>query len=255
MTGNVLLLASAKGGVGKSTVALGVSRALVERGKRVLLVDLDFHNPCLDLLCGVENQGLYTLADAAAGTCQPMDACLRPDPGKELYLLPAGTPEGALCAESAKDVIKAVAEATDAAYILMDTGAGKTVGLEVGAALAKTALIVAGHSPTSIRAAERTGAALFAWNIPDVRMVINSFDPEGAQGQRSSMLQIADGAHLPLSGVIPYDYCLLLAGEGCGSAQNAAAAFQNIADRLLGKNVPLFHGIPKLRRQRKRLFR
>jgi len=47
-----LLIASAKGGVGKSTTAAGLAYAYASAGKRVLLLDLDFSGRCLDMLTG-----------------------------------------------------------------------------------------------------------------------------------------------------------------------------------------------------------
>ena len=60
MTNKVISVASSKGGIGKSTVAIGVSRALAQSGHKVLLADLDFGNACLDLLLGVEDDVLLT---------------------------------------------------------------------------------------------------------------------------------------------------------------------------------------------------
>ena len=58
MTNRVISVASSKGGIGKSTAALGLSRALADAGHRVLLADLDFGNACLDILGGVEDEVL-----------------------------------------------------------------------------------------------------------------------------------------------------------------------------------------------------
>ena len=47
-----ILFASGKGGVGKSTAAVCLARALAKRQKRVLLVDCDVGLRALDLLAG-----------------------------------------------------------------------------------------------------------------------------------------------------------------------------------------------------------
>lgn len=69
------------------------------------------------------------------------------------------------------------------------------------------------------------------------------------------MLEIIDGVGIPLLGVVPYDYALLLSQEGRGGAGPSAAAFFNIAARLEGQDVPLFSGLPKIRKQKRTLFR
>ena len=50
--GRIVAVASGKGGVGKSTVALGIARALRDQGQRVGLLDLDIFGPSLPTLLG-----------------------------------------------------------------------------------------------------------------------------------------------------------------------------------------------------------
>ena len=63
----ILIVASTKGGVGKTTVALGIASALCRMEKKVLLCDLDFENKCLDMFMGLEDVSLYNIADVARG--------------------------------------------------------------------------------------------------------------------------------------------------------------------------------------------
>lgn len=263
MTENVLLFASSKGGVGKSTVALGLSRALAELGQRVLLADFDFSSPCLDLLCGTEDLVLCTAADLAMGICSPGDAILHPYDDLELYLLPTShedrLPDASEPDPYAQlaDALKQAAEEVRADYVLLDTGAGVSKGLQAAAAVAHSAVIVAGHTPASIRAAGQTGQRILSYGITDTHLIINPFDLKGCaakKGARHSILEIIDGAGIPLLGVVPHDYALMLAQEGYGSAGLSAAAFRNIAARLRGQAVPLFSGLPEIRKYKRKLF-
>lgn len=61
----VITVTSAKGGVGKSSVAVNMAIALSKRGRRVLLVDMDLGLANVDLLLGVRTN--YSLADLLHG--------------------------------------------------------------------------------------------------------------------------------------------------------------------------------------------
>lgn len=53
---HVILVLSGKGGVGKSTVAVNLASALAGNGKKVGLLDLDFHGPNIPKMLGIEDQ-------------------------------------------------------------------------------------------------------------------------------------------------------------------------------------------------------
>ena len=57
-----LLVASSKGGVGKSTTALGLAAAFAAQDLKVLLIDFDGTSRSLDILAGAEDM---TTADTA----------------------------------------------------------------------------------------------------------------------------------------------------------------------------------------------
>lgn len=55
---HIIVVASGKGGVGKSTVSANLSVALARQGYRVALVDTDLYGPSIPMMFGVENQKL-----------------------------------------------------------------------------------------------------------------------------------------------------------------------------------------------------
>lgn len=260
MSAQCIMIASSKGGIGKSTVALGVSAALAQRGRRVLLCDLDFGNPCLDMLSGAESSVLYTVYDVLCGRCSADEAAVRPFKDSQLYLLAAPSREDCNIgdAELVAETVKAAAEGLECDFVILDTGAGISFGASAAAAAADKALIVAGHSPISIRSAESTAQRVGAMGVGDIRLIINSFDAGGVRGTvgRRGIFSIIDTSGLPLFGVVPYDYLLAVRQEKRGETRAglSGAAFDNIARRLLGENVPLFYGMKKMRRVRDKFY-
>jgi ATP-binding protein involved in chromosome partitioning len=61
---HVILVLSGKGGVGKSTVSVNLAFALANHGKKVGLLDLDFHGPSIPKMLGIEDQRPAVLANA-----------------------------------------------------------------------------------------------------------------------------------------------------------------------------------------------
>ena len=281
MTRKFIMIASSKGGVGKSTAALGISRALCSLGYRVLLCDLDFGNACLDMLLGVQDSVMYTVQDVAMGHADSKNALLKiEDEGKKkkrskkkkaenegiLLLLPsvAGgvgcSPSygGENTSESDDRILSAIKDAADSAeadFVIMDTGAGVNSAVGVAARLSDTALVVSGHMPVALRSAEATVSRLSEMGVKDIRLLINAFDAAGVvESSRNGLFSVIDESRAPLAGVIPYDYQLMLQHERLFFSEKPAdRAFSNIAHRLCGDSVPLFSGMKRIRKMKNKI--
>ncbi|MBQ8474798.1 MAG: AAA family ATPase [Clostridia bacterium] len=268
----IIVIASSKGGVGKSTVALGVSQKLVSLGANVLLCDLDFGNACLDILLGVEDSIVYTVADGARELCAFEDCVVEVPNVRGLRLMPCpaggtvtvGDGEGEISPEAIKKTVRSAAEFYECDYVVIDTGAGVNPATKAAAELADTVLVVSGHNPISLRAAEGTVARLSESGCDDIRLVVNSFEAESVLrrvNNRRGLLDIIDSSRAPLAGVVPYDYDLMLRHEGLSGNKKTAKkshserAFNNIALRLTGEEAHLFEGMKEIRKKRKKLYR
>ena len=83
----VVSVASAKGGVGKSTFCASVGRMLALHDKRVLLVDMDIGVRSLDILLGVSERTVYNWGDVVKNNVDYRKAVIEAQ--RNLYLLPA----------------------------------------------------------------------------------------------------------------------------------------------------------------------
>ena len=241
-----IIVTSAKGGIGKSTAALGIAAALAERGHRTLLVDCDIGNRCLDLMTGLEDRVLYDLGDVANERCTAEQALLSPE-GMENLRFCAAPLRADAPMEAYTDTLQKLAEASDAEYVLCDTaGTGATVQA-IAKGFADGALVIATQQPASIRSAEYTATLMREWGELPCLLVISMFEEyAAADGIRAGLLEIIDKTHIRTVGVIPRDRALLLAQEAGrlpDAKGRAARAMKNIAARLTGDDVPLFTGI------------
>ena len=262
-TVKITLITSCKGGVGKSTVAANLAMSLAERGRKVLLADCVFDMRCLDLMLGVENDIMYDLYDAAKGRVG-VDKVLVPDERSEGLWFAAAPYKGGrdITAEEFSDFIDKALECQTFDNIILDTPGSLGVPAVLESGKADSAIIVASHQPSSIRAAGQTGEYLQRNRIADQRLLINSFDVTAAiEGHRPGINEIIDRSFIQLCGIVPYERELMLGAEDGKLAcqiknSNANVAFDNIAGRLCGMYIPLFHGFKgaKTKRQIKRLL-
>ena len=68
-----ILVASGKGGVGKTSVTVGLGKALHKTGKKVLIIDCDMLRS-VDLLTGVTEKLLYDWGDVILSRCEASEA-------------------------------------------------------------------------------------------------------------------------------------------------------------------------------------
>ena len=140
--GQVIVVTSGKGGVGKTTTVANVASALAKMGHRVVVIDLDIGLKKLDLILGLENRVIYDIIQVIEGECTLKQALVKDKRFPELYMLPAAqtrnkediTPEQvvALCAQLRPDFD----------YIFIDCPAGIEQGFRNAIAAADQALVV-----------------------------------------------------------------------------------------------------------------
>lgn len=248
-----IMITSFKGGVGKSTITANTAMMLAQMGKRVLCVDCDFRMRSLDLIMGMESRVVYDVCDLAAGSVPPEKAVVHAENQDGLMLLAAPYRyRENLTAQSFGEAIDRCREALEPDFILLDTPGDNGEPLRIAASCAELALIIATHQPASIRAAEQTGMQLEEMGVSQSRLLINCFQPQAVKkGLRPGIIEMIDRTCVRLIGVICEDDALSALQENGflidhlrrrGRSCDTVQAFDNLARRLCGEQVPLFWG-------------
>jgi len=118
--GEVIVITSGKGGVGKTTTTANLGAALALADKKVVLVDTDIGLRNLDVVMGLENRIVYDLVDVAEGKCKLRQALIKDKRFTDLYLLPAAQTrdKSAVTEEQMIEITNKLREEFD--YILID---------------------------------------------------------------------------------------------------------------------------------------
>ena len=124
---NVIVVASGKGGTGKSTVCISLSVALVKQGKKVLLIDCDCGMRGLDIMLDIEQDILFDASDAVCGNCSFGEAIYKSRHNKNLFLMAAPfDAENELSPSVFKQLVDSVKNNFD--YVIIDSPAGISSG-------------------------------------------------------------------------------------------------------------------------------
>lgn len=234
-----ILIASGKGGVGKSTMAVCLANALCARGKRVLLADCDVGLRSLDLLTGLGSGAVYSWLDLLLENCTAADALLQ-DEKKPLALLTAPNRLETPLEPFAFSEMLSVFDA-DFDFCLLDAGAGLSDLLTVFGGVADRALLVATPDAVSARAAAAAAELLQETTLSaeNLRLVLNRYGRQDVRyGTSLSADEMIDATALQLLGAVPEDVHLRGLSRGETAASPAAEAFARIAARLCGETVP-----------------
>lgn len=239
----VFAVTSGKGGVGKSTVSVGLAFGFASKGNKVLLVDMDEGLRCLDLMLGIDKTAVFDLADVLSGT--PTDDAVYLSPINEnLYLIPAPRDLGKIDAFGLSKLASELA--TDYDTVIFDFPAG--VDFTFYSCLPKETLYitVCVPDPVSVRDASEVSARLASMGL-DSRLIINRFElTQSRKYKQKNIDGIIDTASIRLLGVVPESEELKMFSltHKLSRRCRAMKAFSRIVKRLSGENVLL----PKLKK-------
>ena len=259
--GKVIMVASLKGGVGKTTVSAALSYALAKLGYKTVAVDMDFGVRSLDIALGHENSTSPSCYDVMTGKAS-LGIALDPDTRSDnLYFISAPmnvdlTYDTELTASVFNRFLFDLKREFDFVILDMAAGTGKLLDLARDSGGVNEAYIVSTQNAASIRAAEKLGSTFSEKGIEKVRLIINSFDPERVgKDDYISIMDIIDHSSVTLMGVVPFDKRverLVSSGKTVTEDKRSMAgiAVNNIARRISGEEVIL---LDKIISKRKRL--
>lgn len=245
--GQIVLIASGKGGTGKTTTTANIGAALAKRGKLVVLVDMDMGLRNLDIVLGLESNIVYDISDVIEGTCTLDEALIKDTRYENLYFVPAPQTRGEITLkdEDVKRVWEQLKSRFD--YCIADAAAGVSGSFTYAAMCADSAVIVTMPELTAVRDADRVVTVLEDMGVEDIKVIINRVRADMIdKGLMMNMDDCVDMLQIPVLGIVPDDEELILAALGgtlAVSAENSRAgiAFKNIAARLLGEAVPVMN--------------
>ena len=240
-----ILIASGKGGVGKSTLTANIGAALAFRGSSVVIIDTDIGLRSQDALLGLENLVVYDLIDVSNKDCTLEQALLSSPSVPGLSLIPASqfARVKSLDSNRFKKMLNTLKESYD--FVLIDSPAGIEKGFRnILRAEPDQVILIVTPDEICMRDAERAAQIVSEKQQPRPQLIVNRLDCELIQeGEMFTARTVADTLDLPLLGEIPEDPVVyrsvlrhrLLIDYNC----EARGAVLRIAGRLLGEIIPL----------------
>ncbi|MBQ8547381.1 MAG: septum site-determining protein MinD [Lachnospiraceae bacterium] len=241
--GEVIVVTSGKGGVGKTTTTANVGTGLAKLDKKVVLIDTDIGLRNLDVVMGLENRIVYNLVDVIEGSCKINQAFIKVKGYNNFYLLPSAQTRDktAITPEQMKKLTDQLKEEFD--YVIIDCPAGIEQGFHNAIAGADRALVVTTPEVSAVRDADRIIGLLEANEIKQTHLIVNRLRMDMVKrGDMMSSEDVVEILAIPLIGVVPDDENIVIStNQGAplvGNNTLAGKAYMNICKRVDGEEVP-----------------
>ena len=238
--GEVILLASGKGGVGKTTFAANLGATLALRGARVVLIDLNMGLRNLAIYLGLENEVLFDVEDVISGVCNVRKALIRDHRFPELYLLSAAQYKEVIGITPAhmKVLFNKLRENFD--IVLVDGPVGVGDNLKLCASGVDRAIVVVTPDYSALRNGDMVDRKLQEMGIESRCYVVNMVKPElFGRNIVPDLGEMADIFRTSMAGIVQYDENVNIANNQgypvvCKRDTYIARNFDMIGKRLFG---------------------
>ena len=242
--GELIAVASGKGGTGKTSVTALLATSLAQSGKKVLCIDCDVGLRNLDISLGLTDHCPLSFLDVLEGGYKLTDTTTHPDfPALHFLTAPMNRPPEQIDASRFADFLMDARRSYD--FIFLDAPAGVDAGFRLATATADRCIIVTGAGPAALRDAMRTGEVLELMGKRNVRLVVNRIQPKLFRSMHITVDDLMDASGLPLLGIIPEDPTVTLAATFnrplllYKPRSAASKAGLRISKRILGLPVPV----------------
>ncbi len=178
------IIASGKGGVGKSTITACIGLTMAREGRKVCIIDGDVGLRDQDALLGLENRIVFDLLDVAEGHCRLEQALVSPEDEPRLCLLPAS--QFARAKELKPGAFRRILFRLKQLYdvVLIDCPAGVERSLRglLNEEINECVLICT-PDDICIRNAERANSVMEKKGMPRARLIVNRLDEALIRGE------------------------------------------------------------------------
>lgn len=241
--GEVIVVTSGKGGVGKTTTTANVGTGLAKLDKKVVLIDTDIGLRNLDVVLGLENRIVYNLVDVIEGNCKIKQALIKDKRYPNLYLLPSAQTRDKTSVNPEEMKVLCEQLKSEFDFIIIDCPAGIEQGFKNAIAGADRALVVTTPEISAVRDADRIIGLLEANEMQKTDLIVNRIRMDMVnQGNMMSSADVVEILAIDLIGVVPDDEKIVIStnnGEPLvGDESLAGQAYMNICRRIVGEDVP-----------------
>ena len=205
-----IVIASGKGGVGKTSLCVGIGKALGALGMKVLLIDCDCLRS-LDVLTGVTEKMVYNFGDVIFGRCAAADAVYEND-GISVVTCPESYDN--ISDYSMKWLVSKYEKDFD--YILLDAPAGIERGLHLALSVADRAIVISTPDLVCVRSACIAGREIEKAGVKTAEYIAAALSPADV----ISVEPLEDGKSCRV--VVPDDQLSLAIGKEGQNARLAA---------------------------------
>ena len=204
--GKAIVIASGKGGTGKTMFAANLGTTLAGQGHKVVLIDLDTGLRNLDLYLGIENNIVYDVNDVLTGVCTIRQALvkIKAFPGLSFMAASPQKPNGEITPLHIKVLCEKLKSKYD--YVIVDAPAGIDDGMIIATGGCDMGIIVVTPEYASLRNAETVKKTIKAQGIDNICYVVNRIDLRLIEsGKAPSFDEVTKNIREKIVGIIQED--------------------------------------------------